>query len=108
MRTYKASRPTESLPAERSLLAAIILLAVKDAQNGDEDAADWLQTAGADWGFVFLHIPSECFCRDWTQTRLRFNRSFNADHDHNYENYVPRPSHRRKGTPKKSGSKPVR
>jgi hypothetical protein len=56
---------TDDTKAERALVAAMILQAVKDAAAGDGRAAAWLQLEGAGWAEGYLDLCADFFARDW-------------------------------------------
>ena len=47
----------ESGDGERKLSAAVLLAAVKDAQEGDAEAAEWLEDGGGVWA-AYLQLPA--------------------------------------------------
>lgn len=53
----------DDLGPERALLAAILLLAIRDARGGDAEAAAWLAETGASWADCFLDVLPETFAR---------------------------------------------
>ena len=56
----------------------MLLLAIRDAQAGDQEAAEWLETTGGVWAELFLGIEPEVFAR-WPAS-VTTGRLFSGPH----------------------------
>jgi hypothetical protein len=64
----------ESGDGERKLSAAVLIAAVKDAQGGDAEAAEWLEDGGGVWA-AYLQIPPKVIACWREVERLGRNRN---------------------------------